>query len=284
MVNCYIHPEKPASNSCVVCGREICRECSNWAAGDIYLCPKCWQLNAPEPTPEGRKGRVTTSSTSAGLSRALYYATAIIIVVIGSLYVYTTFVAPTILPSGGVPPVVSGSASSWLGEILSRNRLMIMVSVSTFLVVLIGGEWMLRTGPKEPRTVATQPQAQQLTQSTRTVPKPGQSVVRRPDVKPMTQILRAGPQPPREVVTQPQVQSLTPSTRASPIQHQSVATRPEVQPLTQTLPAGPKQSQETVNQSGVQLPTQTKFVYCIYCGNKIRSTALFCDGCGKGQR
>lgn len=259
MVNCYIHTERQASSSCVICGRGICRECSNWAAGDIYLCPRCSQENAPvAPTPGRRKsgGVAETPSSSGELSRALYYATALIIVVIGSWYVYATFISPTILPSGGGPPVVSGSASPGLGGFWSRYNLLITVSASMFMVVLVGGELMLRTGPKQARTVPTQSQLRQASQSVPDSPKESQPVVRQHEVT----LERPGPK-----------------------QSQPVGTQAEVQPLTQALRAGPGPSQRTVTQPEIQPGSQTRLVYCIYCGNKILSTTVLCDRCGKQQ-
>jgi hypothetical protein len=255
MVNCYIHAERQASSSCVICGRGICRECSNWAAGDIYLCPTCSQETVPvAPTPgRPKSGRVAeTPSFGGGLSRALYYATALIIVVIGSWYVYATFISPAILPSGGVPPVVSGSASSGLGGIWSRYKLLITISASMFMVVLVSGELMLRTGPKQARTVPTQAQLRPASQSASDSPRESQPVIG------------------HEVTFE----------RPGPKQSQPVGTQPEVQPLTQTLRAGPGPSQRTVTQPEIQ---PGRLVYCIYCGNKILSTAVICDRCGKQQ-
>ena len=257
MVNCYIHAERQASRSCVICGRGICRECSNWAAGDIYVCPRCWQQNVPvQSAPQGQKRQVTGRPTGVGLSRALYYATALIIVVIGSWYVYATFISPIILFSGGVPPIASGSASSGLGGIWSRYKLLITISASMFLVVLVGGELMLRTGPKQARTVPTQPQLRPTSQSVSDSPRESQPIVRQHEV---------------------------PFERPSPKQSQPIGAQPEVQPLTQTLRAVPGPSQQTVTQPEIQPRSQTRLVYCIYCGNKILSTTVICDRCGKQQ-
>ena len=259
MVNCYIHTERQASSSCVICGRGICRECSNWAAGDIYLCPTCWQQNAPlGRVPETRKGKVGGLPIGAGLSRVFYYAVAVIIVLIGSWYVYATFIAPTVAPSGGVPPVVSGPASSGLGEIWSRYNLLITVSVSMFMIVLIGGELMLRTAPKQPRAVPTQPLPTQPQ-----APPPSQTV------------------PPAEIPATPGVDF---GLKRDQRQSQSVATQPEAQALTQTVRTGPKRTQPALTHPELKPLTQTKLVYCIYCGNKIPSAAVFCNKCGKGQQ
>jgi hypothetical protein len=217
-----------------MCGKGICRECSNWAAGDIYLCPSCWQKNAPvQRATETRKPRAAGGGPfGAGLSRLFYYLTSLVIVIIGTWYVYATFVAPA-LTSGVAPPSISP-----LGDIWSHYGILITVSVSMFIVVLVGGELMLR-----PRT------------------KPGPAVT-----------------------TQPSEQPLTQPARNAPKQRPPVRTKPEVRALAQTLRTGPKNSRGTTTQSEVQFePTQTRMVYCIYCGNKMPSTLLFCTKCGKGQ-
>jgi len=78
MVNRYTHPERQANSSCVICGRGICRECSNWAAGEIYLCPRYWQENAPtHTTPQKRRNvrlgaELLGLSFGAGLSKSSY--------------------------------------------------------------------------------------------------------------------------------------------------------------------------------------------------------------------
>ena len=252
MVNCYIHTARQATGSCVICGRGICRECSNWAAGDIYLCPKCWQENAPAE----RKRQVTGPSTGAGLSRALYYVTALVIVVVASLYVFSTFIAPATLPPGVGPAGVLGFASSGVGWIWSRHSLLIAVSVGMFMIVLVGGELMLRTGPKQARAVIAKPQ---------------------PQVRPAGQSVRDGPGKSQPVIKQPEVAFERPSRRES----QPAVTHSEVQPLTQTVPARPKVSQPILAQPEPQPRTQTGLVYCIYCGNKIPSTAVACNKCGK---
>jgi hypothetical protein len=256
MVNCYIHTDRKATGSCVICGRGICRECSNWAAGDIYLCPKCWQENTPvQPVSEKRKTRVVAGGLfGGGLSRALYYAVAVVIVVIGSWYVYATFIAPIIsnpiLSSGGAP-VVPVSAPSTFG--LGHYKLLIEVSVGMFMVVLIGGELILRTAPKQPRAAVTQPKAQPPTQPVRPAAIPAVEEVNfgsKKDVK----------------------------------QSQAVTLQPEPQALTQTVRTGQKRTQPALTHPELKPLTQTKLVYCIYCGNKIPSAAVFCDKCGKGQQ
>jgi hypothetical protein len=170
--------------------------------------------------------------------------------------VYATFISPTIMPSGGVPPVVSGSASSGFMGIWSRYKLLITISASMFIVVLVGGELMLRTGPKQARTVPTQPQLRPTSQSVSDSPRESQRVVRQHEVT---------------------------FERPGPKQSQPVGTQPEVQPLTQTLRAGPGPSKQTVTEPEIQQGSQTRLVYCIYCGNKILSTTVICDRCGKQQ-
>ena len=253
MANCYIHTERQASSSCVICGRAICRECSNWAAGDIYLCPRCWQENAPAPpTPEKAKREGPAPRPFGGLARVLYYAVAFAIVLGGAWYAYVNFIAPAILPSGG-PPTFQSPAPSSLGEIWSRYNLLITVSVSMLIIVLVGGELMLRTGPKQPQAIKTQPAVQQAIQ-----PTPPKST---PAVLMQTQVV-----PQR--ITQRQ---------------DAPATHPETKPRTQPPLAEPKPSQRAVAQPQVQPSAQVRLVYCIYCGNKILPTATFCNRCGKGQ-
>ena len=43
MVSCYVHTQRQASNTCAVCRKEICGECSNWAAEKLYVCGECWK-------------------------------------------------------------------------------------------------------------------------------------------------------------------------------------------------------------------------------------------------
>jgi ribosomal protein L40E len=251
MVNCYVHTDRMATGSCAICGKGICRECSNRAPGDIYLCAKCWQEIPPVINLlRVRERKVTAPPTGAGLSRALYYATALIIVAIGSLYVYATFIAPVTLPPGGALPVFD---TSTLGGIWSRYGLLITVSVGMFMVVLIGGELMLRNAPKQPRTVATRP---------RTQPAP-------------TAI------PPATVPAMAEVDF---GSKSDGRESQRAVTQPRGQALSEPLQTVPKRSQPAVTHPELKPPTQTRLVHCIYCGNKIPPTAVFCSRCGKGQQ
>jgi hypothetical protein len=152
-----------------------------------------------------------------------------------------------------------GFASSGLVGIWSRHSLLIAVSVGMFMIVLVGGELMLRTGPKQARAVPAQPQ---------------------PQIQPAGQPVRDGPGKSQRVIKQPEVAFERPSRRES----QPAATQTEVQPLTQTVSARPKLSQPILTQPELQPRTETRFVYCIYCGNKIPSTTVVCSKCGKGQR
>jgi len=278
MANCYIHTESQASHSCVICGRGICRECSHWAAGDIYLCPNCWQEGAPvKPTTERAGTRAATGLFGAGVSKVLYYAVALIIVVMASWYVYVTFIAPTLLPAGGFPSVPA-SASPTLWDVLSHYRLLLTVSVSMFIIVLIGGELMLRTGAKQPKGMKTQPALRPAKGPVADARKSSSTEV----TKPKAVSDRASQRVSQQAATRPEIQPLTPlaGLRAS----QRTTAQPEVQPLTQTAQAEPRASQRTISQAEVQPPHQIRLVYCIYCGNKILPTVAFCDRCGKGQK
>jgi len=43
VVCCYKHTQRTASYKCAICARNICGECSSWAAENVYVCPECWQ-------------------------------------------------------------------------------------------------------------------------------------------------------------------------------------------------------------------------------------------------
>jgi hypothetical protein len=253
MVNCYVHTDRMATGSCAICGKGICGECSNRTAGDTYLCAKCWQeIGVMINLVRTREGKVTAPPTGAGMSRALYYATALVIVAIGSVYVYATFIAPVTLPSGGALSVPVFGPST-LGGIWSRYGLLITVSVGMFMVVLIGGELMLRNAPKQPRTVATQPRTQ-----------PARTAI-----------------PPATIPAKAEVDF---GSNRDGRQSQRALTQSRGQALSEPLETVPKRSQPSVTHPELKPPTQTKLVHCIYCGNKIPPTAVFCSTCGKGQQ
>jgi hypothetical protein len=105
-IGCYIHAQRKATGSCAICGKSICRECSNWAGEGVYLCPECWQAKTPGEWSPSAKIIIPKSPSSLGLqgrfSRALYYVTAVFVIALGMWYVYATFAAP--VPSSGPPP------------------------------------------------------------------------------------------------------------------------------------------------------------------------------------
>ena len=72
----------------------------------------------------------------------MYYATALLVVVVGSWYVYATFIAPTIATSGGA----SSLPQQGIGEMWNNNKMIISFSVLMFMIVLIAGELLLRAG------------------------------------------------------------------------------------------------------------------------------------------
>jgi len=39
-MNCYLHPEVPASGVCMRCGRAVCRDCTREVDGKVY-CSSC---------------------------------------------------------------------------------------------------------------------------------------------------------------------------------------------------------------------------------------------------
>ena len=45
-MNCYIHPDRDATGTCVNCGRFICGECTHPVAGKNY-CPQCVAQGIP---------------------------------------------------------------------------------------------------------------------------------------------------------------------------------------------------------------------------------------------
>lgn len=237
----------------MVCGRSICRECSNWVAENVYICPTCWQSTNPTPAKQGTAPRAEKTTLppkvgiSGALSRALYYATAVLVVALGFWYSYATFIAPTIAPSGAGPSTLTqGISGMW-----DRNRMILSFSAMMFIIVFMGGELMLRTGSKQRRAVATQPEVEPVRQSvgSREIPiTAGADLGRRPG------------------------------------QSQSAVTQPEARFQSQISRAGSKPSQPAVTQPEVQAAARTRLVYCIHCGNRITSTAVFCDGCGKGQK
>ena len=49
-LSCYAHPDRGATNTCGICSRRICRQCSNWAAEDVYVCSECWQSQRQRKT------------------------------------------------------------------------------------------------------------------------------------------------------------------------------------------------------------------------------------------
>jgi hypothetical protein len=92
MPNCYIHPDRRARWGCVLCGKSICGECSNWVAENVYMCPNCREQTSL--TPE------KTRALKPIFPKALYFVTAAVIVVVGAWYVFGTYIAPRIF----VPP------------------------------------------------------------------------------------------------------------------------------------------------------------------------------------
>ena len=253
MANCYIHTERQASNTCSICGKGICRECSNWAAGELYLCPQCWQANAPGgyADAEQMRRKVATPLFGAWVSRALYYAIAALVIIIGVWYVYATFITPS---------VVAPSGLAQLGYIWSRYNLITSFSILMFIVVLISGQLMLRTGPRQSQPVAA-----------------------RSEVKTPTMTLGAKPVQTRSVIPQSEVQPRIQALRSRPQQSQPVIAQSEVQRPSQALRSRLEQSQPVIAPSEVQRPSQAKLVYCIYCGNRILASASVCDKCGKSQ-
>jgi len=232
MVNCYVHTERRASSTCAICGRGICKECSNWAAGDLYLCPQCWQVNAPDQSAnQGQKrSEITTPLMGAWVSRALYYAIAALVAIIGVWYVYTTFITPVVIPPSGL-----GLPQPHPWAIWGRYKEIITFSAVMFLIVLIAGQLMLRPRPRQSKLVAVE------------------SEVKVP------------------------VKTL----RARPVETHSVILQPEVQPQIPTMRSRPEQSQPLITPPEVQRPSEPRYVYCIYCGNKILASASVCDRCGK---
>jgi len=257
MANCYVHMERQATSSCAICGKGICRECSNWAAGDLYLCPQCWRMNAPSESVDAEQARrkVAAPLFGAWVSRALYYVIAALVVIIGVWYVYATFIAPSVLaPSGLGPPPLQ------LGDIWSRYKLIITASVSMFLIVLIAGEIMLRAKPRERQSTAVQS-----------------------EVKLPSRTFGARPMQTQSVAVQSEVKLPSKTLGARPMQTQSVILQSEAQPRIQTLRPGPEPSQTVIAQSEVPRPSQAEFVFCIYCGNRILASANVCDKCHKAQ-
>ena len=202
MANCYVHMERQATSSCAICGKGICRECSNWAAGDLYLCPQCWRMNAPSESVDAEQARrkVATPLFGAWVSRALYYVIAALVVIIGVWYVYATFIAPSVTaPSGLGPPPLQ------LGDIWSRYKLIITAFVSMFLIVLIAGEIMLRAKPRERQSAAVQSEVKLPSRTLGARPMQTQSVILQSEAQPRIQTLRPGPEPSQTVIAQSEV-------------------------------------------------------------------------------
>ena len=84
---CYMHLDREARGGCVLCGKSICSNCSNWVAENVYMCPNCWQQTSPTREETG-------APKSVFLPKVLYFSTAAVIVVLGAWYVFGTFVAP----------------------------------------------------------------------------------------------------------------------------------------------------------------------------------------------
>lgn len=203
MVNCYIHTERQATSTCTICGKGICKECSNWAAGDLYLCPQCWQANAPGgPTNEGQESRkLATPLFGAWVSRTLYYSIAAFVVIIGVWYVYATFIAPAVIaPSGlGAPP-------PQLGDIWSRYKVITSFSILMFIIVLTAGQLMLRAKPRGKQAVAVQSEVKLPSKTLGARPMQTQSVIVQSEVQPRTQTLRSRPEQSQSVIAQSEVQ------------------------------------------------------------------------------
>jgi hypothetical protein len=275
MATCYLHAERTATSACAICGKGICRECSNWVAGEIYLCPKCWQDNSVAGTTSPEKQeKSATGGLAPELSRVAYYLTAIAIVIVGSWYAYSTFVAPAILTSGGAPPVISSSPLSF-GSAWSRYGLLVTVSVVMFTAVLIGGELMLK--PKPRTSVASGPKLKPIKQKAQAERI---SVAAGTGVNVGAEGNHAEAQP---AAKQPLGIEPTQTTQPHKTARREVI-QPEVQFERQTSRAEAIPDERPVRPIEVTPTNQTRLVYCIYCGSRIPSTAVFCGMCGKGQQ
>jgi hypothetical protein len=148
-----------------------------------------WQASSP---PEKRRRHGIT---------ALYYGTAVVVVVIGVWYVYATFLAPSAIPPSGL-----GQPLPQVGDIWSRYRLMITFSVSIFILVLIAGELMLRPRTKGSQSVAAQSEIKTPSKTLETRPMQTQSVILQSEVQPRIQTSRSRPEQSQPLITHPEVQ------------------------------------------------------------------------------
>ena len=98
--DCYAHAGRRSKNSCVVCNRKICGDCSHWVAASVYVCPECWQASGGIVDP----GKVTQKPSkplggtvlSRRINQSMYYGAALVVTLLGVWYIYTTFAAPVI--------------------------------------------------------------------------------------------------------------------------------------------------------------------------------------------